>query len=150
MSLGSPPSSRFRGSLKHFARHAKEVFRPTGYRMPLSSPQPSIGILVPQLRPVQPGKKVGADAWSGLKVTLQLLEESDLFLPLKPAIAGLLEVLKIFKVIKFILCVVPWRLSCSEYRKPPRAEKTMQSLEIWLMSSGNTQGSTCLLRCWRL
>lgn len=34
------------------------------------------------------GKTAGADVWQGLKVALQSLEESDLFLPLKHAVSG--------------------------------------------------------------
>lgn len=43
-------------------------------------------------------KKAGADAWSGLRVALQLLKESsDVFPPVKSAVAGFLGVVDIFE-----------------------------------------------------
>lgn len=44
-------------------------------------------------------KKAGADAWTGLKATLRLVEKSsDVFPPLKSAVAGFLGVVDIFEV----------------------------------------------------
>ena len=44
-------------------------------------------------------KKAGAEAWSGLKVALRLLEKgSDVFPPLKSAVGGFLGVVDIFEV----------------------------------------------------
>lgn len=62
----------------------------------------------------QAAKKVGADAWLGLKVGLELLEKSsDVFPPLKSAVAGFLGVVDIFEV-RYLSAHVPtWRLFCS-------------------------------------
>ena len=52
-----------------------------------------------KLTPVQVAKKVGEEAWIGLKATLKLLERSsDAFPPLKSAVAGFLGVVDIFEV----------------------------------------------------
>ena len=51
-------------------------------------------------------KKAGADAWSGLKLALELLKESsDVFPPVKSAVAGFLGVVDIFEVSEIICCV---------------------------------------------
>lgn len=71
-----------------------------------SQPTPSVSLLAPetiQSANTDSGltstvKKAGADAWLGLKTTLQVLEKSDVFLTLKPAIAGFLDVVDMFKV----------------------------------------------------
>lgn len=55
----------------------------------------------------QAARQVGAHAWSGLKVALQLLEtSSDVFPPLKSAVAGFLGVVDIFEV-RYINLYVP-------------------------------------------
>ena len=52
----------------------------------------------PELSLAQMAKKAGADAWKGLKVALQLVEKSsDVFPPLKSAVAGFLGVVDIFE-----------------------------------------------------
>ena len=51
-------------------------------------------------------KKAGAEAWSGLKAALQLLEKSsDAFPPLKSAVGGFLGVVDIFEVSDITLCI---------------------------------------------
>lgn len=73
-------------------------------------------------------KKAGADAWSGLKVALQLLETSaGVFPPVKSAVAEFLGVVDIFEVSILIVCVLHCTHFCSECRKPHRTEKTTQS-----------------------
>lgn len=52
-------------------------------------------------------KKAGADAWSGLRVALQLLEKSsDVFPPVKSAVAGFLGAVDIFEVRDLVPCAV--------------------------------------------
>ena len=51
-------------------------------------------------------KKAGKDAWSGLKVALELLKESsDAFPPVKSAVAGFLGVVSIFEASSFALAI---------------------------------------------
>jgi hypothetical protein len=103
-----PPSllpKGFRGFVKRCTRGAKKVFRPrpkagaSESRRRPSLPQPLIETPVPIAH-------AGADTWSELKITLKLLEESDRFLTLKPAVAGFLVVLNIFEVSIFISYVI--------------------------------------------
>lgn len=80
-----------------------------------SQPTPSAPLLAPEViqsanadsGPSKAVKKAGADTWLGLKTALQALEKSDVFLPLKPAVAGVLEVVDTFKVGGFISFVPP-------------------------------------------
>lgn len=76
---------------------------------------------------LQTAKKVGVDAWSGLKVGLKLLEiSSDVFPPLKSAVAGFLGVVYIFQVYSPHLHVPACALILL-CRRPPRTETTTQS-----------------------
>lgn len=49
-------------------------------------------------------KKAGADAWTGLKIALQLLS-SDVLPPVKSAVNGFLGVLDVFEASNLILCI---------------------------------------------
>ena len=98
-------------------------------------------------------KKVGADAWSGLRAALKLVENSsDVLPPLKSAIAGFLEVVGIFEVSDSLTHVVLYSLY-SQRRQPHRTERTTQSLprisRSWFRSSKNAQGSKRHPISWR-
>ena len=57
-------------------------------------------------RLTQAAKNAGADAWTGLKVALQLLERSsDAFPPLKSAVAGFLGVVDVFEASSLPSCI---------------------------------------------
>lgn len=54
-------------------------------------------------------QKLGKDAWAGLKLSLQLLEKSsDVFPPVKSAVAGFLGVVDIFEVRHSSLYIPVW------------------------------------------
>ena len=68
-------------------------------RIPADDVQPAD----PESALVQAARKAGADAWTGLKVALGLVKESsDVFPPLKSAVAGFLGVVDIFEVSNLI------------------------------------------------
>lgn len=105
-------------------------------------------------RLTQAAKKAGADAWTGLRATLRLVEKSsDVFPPLKSAVAGFLGVVDIFEVSDLDRCVRPCYLDTSEYRRPHKIGRIMRRLlgilRPWSPSSGRTQRSVRPVRCRR-
>lgn len=86
-SSNSPPARGVREFVEDTARRVKKVFRPWGQRFAT--------------------KQAGADAWLMLKDALRLLEmSSDVFPPLKSAVAGFLGVVDIFEESYLISCVL--------------------------------------------
>ena len=102
----------------------------------------------------QATKKAGADAWSGLKTALQLLEKtSDVFPPVKSAVGGFLGVVDMFEVSALTSHISRWYSFCSEYSKRHRTGRTTQTSprisEGWWTSSRRTRASRRLPRCPR-
>ena len=102
----------------------------------------------------QATKKAGADAWSGLKTALQLLEKtSDVFPPVKSAVGGFLGVVDMFEVSALISHIPRWCSFCAECSKRRRTGRTTQSSprisEGWWTSSRSTRASRRHPRCPR-
>lgn len=81
-------------------------------------------------RAAQAAKKVGEDAWTGLKATLELVKESsDVFPPLKSAVGGFLGVIGIFEVSNhvsgiIVQCLLRYILSVDGSTEPRRLHNT--------------------------
>ena len=116
-------SGRIRGFFSRVGHGVKDALKPSDQATTSRTPAPSPGRQTPtssllaadndqlvdeESNQVSAAKRAGAEAWSGLKGTLRLLERSsDAFPPLKSAVAGFLGVVDIFEVSNLTSYVLP-------------------------------------------